>query len=99
MALQGPINLNPVNPFNIPAHRRAYQRALDLQAASLSRRISDDVTKARLLGYMLLEFNDLEARNTLAREMNACTDQTKLKGLAELYINHFIRCCKFLISC
>lgn len=96
MALQGNVALSSQNPFpDVERHYNAYKCTFDLQSASTNK---SDLVKARLLGHMLLEFDEPSARDILSNEINSCSDNSKLKELADLYINHFIRLCKFYAS-
>ena len=93
-----------LNSFDIThqfASYCAYNKCLDLEDRHAAVTKSGNLTVlicARFLGYMLLEAPSEDGRTNIASEIVRCSSDEALQGLAELYKNHFMRCCEFMLT-
>ena len=90
----------PLNSFDLThqfASRCAYIKCLDLENRHATVAKSGNLTVlicARFLGYMLVEAPSDAGRQNIASEIIRCPSDEALQALAELYKNHFMRCCE-----
>ena len=79
----------------------AYQKCLDLEAAAREIRQSGipPPVCARVLGQLMLQAPTDEGRANVANEISSCENNKALFELAQLYVNHFIRCCESFLYC
>ena len=88
------------NPFDVTnqfASHCAYINCLGLEDRHAAVTKSGNLTVlicARFLGYMLVEAPSDAGRDNIASEIIRCANDEALQTLAELYKNHFIRCCE-----
>lgn len=93
---------NSFNTSNEPVLHVAYSRCLVLETNVLASPVAvvpqtgrlSPLVCARLLGRLLLEAPTDDGRANVASEIMRCQDESNLQQLANLYKDHFIRCCK-----
>ncbi|KDQ54118.1 hypothetical protein JAAARDRAFT_38731 [Jaapia argillacea MUCL 33604] len=74
-----------------PWHR-AYERCQRLEKASEPSNADGKLMRARLLGFMVREAPTDIGRTNMSNEINDCRDDSELYVLADMYLNHFVRC-------
>lgn len=97
----------PANPFNTNTHpdeHTAYRTCLHREAAAIAAAVIHPVQSgvsplicARLLGYMIIHAPTDLGRRNISSEITSCRNKEEFFDLAKLYIQHFLRCCKYLL--
>lgn len=54
---------------------------------------------ARLLGYLIREAVNDEARHVISREINSCQSKKAFTEQAKWYVYFFLRCCEWFYAC
>ena len=87
----------PGNPFptGTPAHK-AYTTCVTLENSFPLANLSGPSTLvcARLLGYLILHAPTPGGQTCIVNEINSCNNDEKLHGLAQFYVNYFLRVCE-----